>query len=83
MESSGKKLAVDIQKMDEAVLGRVRQEREELSVRLDKLTLFLRLERARQTLDDTAYTLLLQQHGAMHLYLNVLDFRIAHNQESE
>lgn len=66
----------DLTVLDSDVMGRVQQERDELDARINRLTTFIQLEGSRKTVGESQWILLLQQHGIMYAYLNVLDVRL-------
>jgi len=72
------KFSEDLEKLDADILNRqkIQQEHDEFEKGLNKLTAFLRLENSRNNISESQYTLLLQQHGIMYMYLNILEWRI-------
>lgn len=58
------------------IIERLDQERGELKLRLDKLTLFLHEQKKEQTVSDLQLNMLNRQWLFMQGYKNVLDMRI-------
>ena len=56
-------------------LGYLENERAELSLRIDKLIVFLQ-QKAEQTVSDAQLDLLYRQYVYMHEYMNILNHRI-------
>lgn len=63
------------------LIEKLEKERDELKLRLDKLTLFLDKQRKEQTVSDRQLVLLNRQWLLMCGYLSILDWRIGDLEE--
>lgn len=63
------------------LVSKLENERDELKLRLDKLTLFLDKQRKEQTVSDEQIDLLYRQRIFMQGYKNILDLRIGDLEE--